>query len=111
MPRSTGRQLARDLATVDSASGGRLDIGLGSVYVEQDFTGSGVPFPTARQRVDLLTEHVATIREWLSSPDYAPAPTQSPPPIMVAGIGDRLLSMAAQNVDIVAIAAQGPESE
>jgi probable F420-dependent oxidoreductase len=103
--------LARDLATVDSASGGRLDIGLGSGYVEQDFTGSGVPFPTARQRVDLLTEHVATIRELLSSPDYAPAPVQSPPPIMVAGIGDRLLSMAAQNVDIVAIAAQGPESE
>jgi probable F420-dependent oxidoreductase len=103
--------LARDLATLDSASGGRLDIGLGSGYVEQDFTGSGLPFPTGRQRVDLLTEHVATIRELLSSPDYVPAPVQSPPPIMVAGIGDRLLSMAAQNVDIVAIAAQGPESE
>ena len=103
--------LARDLATVDGATGGRLDIGLGTGYVEQDFTGSGLPFPTGRQRVEILTEHVRTIRELLSSPDYAPAPVQSPPPIMVAGIGDKLLAMAAQNVDIIAIAAQGAESE
>src|SRR5271169_1942993 len=77
--------LARDLATVDAASGGRLDVALGTGYVEEDFTGSGLPFPTGRQRVDLLTEHVLTIRELLSSPDYIPAPVQSPPPIMVAG--------------------------
>jgi probable F420-dependent oxidoreductase len=103
--------LARDLATVDAASGGRLDIGLGSGYVEEDFTGSGLSFPTGRQRLEMLTEHVRTIRELLSSPDYKPAPVQSPPPIMVAGIGDKLLAMAAQNVDIIAVAAQGAESE
>ena len=39
--------LARDLATVDAASGGRLEIGLGSGYVEGDFAGAGVPFPSA----------------------------------------------------------------
>jgi probable F420-dependent oxidoreductase len=103
--------LARDLATVDAATGGRLDIGLGTGYVEEDFTGSGLPFPSGRQRVEILTEHVRTIRELLSSPDYKPAPVQSPPPILVAGIGDKLLAMAAQNVDIIAIAAQGAESE
>ena len=103
--------LARDLATVDAASGGRLDIALGTGYVEEDFSGSGLPFPTGRQRVDLLTEHVLTIRELLSSPDYRPAPVQSPPPIMVAGIGDRLLSMAAEHADTIAIAAQGTETE
>jgi probable F420-dependent oxidoreductase len=103
--------LARDLATVDWATGGRLEIGLGTGYVEHDFIGSGIPFPTGKQRVELLTEHVRTIRESLSSPDYAPAPAQTPPPILVAGIGDKLLSMAAQNVDIIAIAAQAAESE
>jgi probable F420-dependent oxidoreductase len=103
--------LARDLATVDAASSGRLDIGLGTGYVEEDFTGAGLPFPTGRQRVDLLTEHVLTIRELLSSPNYVPAPVQSPPPIMVAGIGNRLLSMAAQHADTIAIAAQGAETE
>jgi alkanesulfonate monooxygenase SsuD/methylene tetrahydromethanopterin reductase-like flavin-dependent oxidoreductase (luciferase family) len=84
---------------------------LGTGYVEEDFSGSGLPFPTGRQRVDLLTEHVLTIRELLSSPDYRPAPVQSPPPIMVAGIGDRLLSMAAEHADTIAIAAQGTDTE
>ena len=99
--------LARDLATVDAASGGRLEIGLGSGYIAADFAGFGLPFPSAGQRVEVLTEHVTTIRHLLSSPDYRPAPVQSPPPIMVAGIGDKMLSMAAQHADIIAIAAQG----
>src|ERR1700749_982244 len=103
--------LARDLATVDAATGGRLDIGLGTGYVEEDFTGSGLPFPPGRQRVELLAEHVSTIRSLLTDPNYKPAPVQSPPPIMVAGIGDKLLAMAAEHVDTIAIAAQGAESE
>jgi probable F420-dependent oxidoreductase len=103
--------LARDLATVDSATGGRLEIGLGTGYVEEDFIGAGLPFPSGRERVELLGEHIRTIRELLSNPDYKPAPVQSPPPILVAGIGNKLLSLAAKNVDIVAIAAQGAESE
>jgi len=103
--------LARDLATVDAASGGRLEIGLGSGYIEADFAGSGMAFPSAGQRVELLTEHVTAIRKLLSSPDYLPAPVQSPPPIMVAGIGDKMLSLAAQHADIIAIAAQGRPDE
>ena len=47
-------QLAWDLATVDAASGGRLDIGLGRGYIEGDFAVAGVPFPSAGQRVELL---------------------------------------------------------
>ena len=46
--------LARDLATVDAASGGRLEIGLGSGYIEGDFAVAGVPFSSAGQRVELL---------------------------------------------------------
>jgi probable F420-dependent oxidoreductase len=103
--------LARDLATVDATSGGRLEIGLGSGYIERDFAGFGVPFPPAGQRVELLGEHLRTIRALLSSPDYAPAPAQSPPPILVAGIGDKMLSLAAQHADIIAIAAQGHKDQ
>ncbi|MFD6162544.1 TIGR03621 family F420-dependent LLM class oxidoreductase [Nocardia sp. NPDC060256] len=99
--------LARDLASVDSATNGRLEIGLGTGYVEEEFTAAGLPFPSARARVDLLTEHVTEIRRLLSSPDYAPAPVQTPPPIMVAGVGDRVLTMAAAQADIVAIATMG----
>jgi alkanesulfonate monooxygenase SsuD/methylene tetrahydromethanopterin reductase-like flavin-dependent oxidoreductase (luciferase family) len=73
--------LVRDLATVDAATGGRLEIGLGSGYVESDFVGFGLPFPSANRRVELLGEHPRTMRTFLSSPDYAPAPAQTPPPI------------------------------
>jgi probable F420-dependent oxidoreductase len=96
--------LARDLASVDSATGGRLEIGLGTGYVEAEFTAAGLPFERGSARVDLLTEHVTEIRRLLSSPDHVPAPVQSPPPIMVAGVGNRLLAMAAQHADIIGIA-------
>jgi probable F420-dependent oxidoreductase len=99
--------LARDLASVDSATNGRLEIGLGAGYVEQEFIAAGLPFPSAGARVDLLTEHVTEIKRLLSSPDHVPAPVQTPPPIMVGGVGDRVLAMAAEHADIVAIATYG----
>ena len=103
--------LARELATVDAATGGRLEIGLGSGYIERDFVGFGLPFPSAGQRVEMLGEHLRTIRSLLSSPDYTPASVQSPPPILVAGIGDKMLSLAAEYADIIAIAAQGHKDQ
>jgi probable F420-dependent oxidoreductase len=96
--------LARDLASVDAATGGRLEIGLGAGYVEEELHAAGLPFPRAGARVDLVTEHAVEIRRLLSSPDYIPAPAQTPPPIMIAGIGDRMLTAAAQHADIVAFA-------
>ncbi len=99
--------LARDLASVDSATGGRLEIGLGTGYVEEEFHAVGLPFPTAGARVDLLIEHAVEIRRSLSGPDYIPAPAQTPPPIMIAGVGDRVLTAAAQHADIVAFPSMG----
>ena len=103
--------LARDLASVDSATGGRLIIALGTGYVEQEFDAAGLPFPGPGQRVRILTEHVTEIRRLLSDPGHIPPPVQTPPPIMVAGAGDKLLTMAAQQADIVAIASMGTEAD
>jgi probable F420-dependent oxidoreductase len=103
--------LARDLASVDSATGGRLIVGLGTGYVESEFEQVGLPFPTASARVKVLTEHVGEIRRLLSDPGHVPPPVQSPPPILVAGVGDKVLAMAAQQADIVAIASMGSEAE
>jgi probable F420-dependent oxidoreductase len=64
--------LARDLASVDSATGGRLIIGLGAGYVEDEFVAAGLPFPSPRERVRLLTEHVTEIRRLLSDPGNIP---------------------------------------
>ena len=70
--------LARDLAAVDSASGGRLIISLGTGYVEQEFFAAGLPFPNPAQRVRTLTEHVTEIRRLLSDPDRHPATGTNP---------------------------------
>lgn len=103
--------LARDLASVDSATGGRLIISLGTGYAEEEFTAAGIAFPSPAARVRLLTDHVTRIRALLSDPAYVPRPIQAPPPIMVAGAGDKLLSMAAKEADIVAIASMGTEDD
>ncbi len=103
--------LARELASVDSATGGRLIIGLGAGYIEAEFGAAGLPFPNGGARVKLLTEHVTEIRRLLSDPGHIPRPVQTPPPIMIAGAGDKLLTMAAQHADIVAIGSLGSEAD
>ena len=53
--------LARDLATLDQFTGGRLEIGLGTGYVEWEFTSTGVPFGSPGARVDRLESAVAMV--------------------------------------------------
>jgi probable F420-dependent oxidoreductase len=102
--------LARDLASVDSATDGRLEIGLGAGYVEAEFVVAGLPFPKPSARLQLLKEHITEIRRQLSDPANTPPSVQKPPPIMVAGMGDRMLAMAAQHADIVAVGGMGGEA-
>jgi probable F420-dependent oxidoreductase len=102
--------LARDLASIDSATGGRLEIGLGAGYVEAEFIAVGLPFATPMQRIRLVKDHIDEIRSRLSDPTYIPPAVQKPPPIMVAGMGNKLLAMAAEYADIVAIGGLGTEA-
>jgi probable F420-dependent oxidoreductase len=84
--------LARDAGEVDQLSGGRLDLGLGAGYVREEFEAAELPYPTARQRVDYL-EHVTTyMKKHLAGV-----------PILIAGNGNRLLTIAAQQADIVGL--------
>src|ERR1700733_12622232 len=103
--------LARELAAVDSATGGRLEIGLGAGYVAEEFATAGLRFPTPAERVQLVDEHVQQIRATFADPDYSPTPVQDAPPIMIGGAGDKMLAMAAEQADIVSILAFGAESE
>src|ERR1700759_5394520 len=48
--------LARDLASVDSATGGRLIVSLGTGYVEEEFVAAGLPFPSPGERGRRLAE-------------------------------------------------------
>lgn len=88
--------LARDAAAVDVISDGRLEVGLGAGYVREEFEAAELPYPSARARVDHL-EHMTTYLK-------KHHPTV---PILVAGNGDRLLTMAARHADMIGLTGAG----
>jgi alkanesulfonate monooxygenase SsuD/methylene tetrahydromethanopterin reductase-like flavin-dependent oxidoreductase (luciferase family) len=54
--------LARELASIDQLSGGRLEVGLGAGYLVEDYRGSGITMEPPRVRVERLIEYVAVLR-------------------------------------------------
>lgn len=96
--------LARDIATVDQLSGGRVELGLGAGYVKDEFDAAGIPFPGGRRRVELVAETAATLRRLYADPGYQPRPAQAGgPPLLIAGWGDRMLRVAAEHADVIAL--------
>jgi probable F420-dependent oxidoreductase len=89
--------LARDAAAVDQLSDGRLELGLGAGYVREEFEAAELPYPTAGQRVDYL-EHVTTYLK----------KHHAKVPILIAGNGNRLLTVAAQQADIIGLTGASP---
>jgi probable F420-dependent oxidoreductase len=89
--------LARDVAAVDLLSDGRLEVGLGAGYVREEFEAAELPYPSAGRRVDYL-EHVTTYLK-----KHHPSV-----PILIAGNGDRLLTLAARHADIVGLTGANP---
>jgi probable F420-dependent oxidoreductase len=83
--------LARDVAETDRLLGGRLELGLGAGYNPAEFEAAGLPFPSAGKRIDHLAHTVTELRQQVD-----PMPT-----LMLAGNGDRMLRLAAQEADIV----------
>ncbi|MGW4367154.1 TIGR03621 family F420-dependent LLM class oxidoreductase [Nocardia takedensis] len=95
--------LAREVATADQFTDGRVELGLGAGYVKAEFEAAGIAFESGGRRVDHLGTTVATLRRLFADPDHQPRTVQRPgPPLLVAGWGDRLLSIAAEHADIVA---------
>ncbi|MFD0799891.1 TIGR03621 family F420-dependent LLM class oxidoreductase [Streptomonospora algeriensis] len=93
--------MARDIATADILLDGRLELGLGTGYVEQEFTAAGVPFGTAGYRVGRLESAVAQL-EGLFADEGSPQPVQRPrPPLAIGGHGRRVLRLAARNAEVV----------
>lgn len=94
--------LANAVATADHISGGRIELGLGSGWMEREHEAFGFPFPRPRVRQQMLAEQVEIVhRLWtedrvtfkgshytLESAPGRPRPVQSPhPPIIVGGSG------------------------
>ena len=116
--------LAKMAATLDVISEGRLDLGLGAGWFEQEYRAYGIPFPRIGERIDQLAEGVEIIRRMWTEPrptyrgrHYAvdgaicdPPPVQRPhPPIWIGGEGDRVHRLAARAADGVNVRWWGPE--
>ncbi|MFF0447302.1 TIGR03621 family F420-dependent LLM class oxidoreductase [Streptomyces sp. NPDC004609] len=98
--------LAREIATTDALTGGRLEIGVGAGYVKEEHDRAGLDFPGPGGRVDRLRHTVEELIRLLEDAEHLPRPAQRPrPPLLIGGNGDRVLKLAADHADIVAFSA------
>jgi len=111
--------LAKEAATLDLLSGGRLELGLGAGWMRSDYEESGIAYDPPGRRVDRFAEGVAVIAGLLESDEpfsfsgthytvtghsLQPRPVQRPrPPLILGGGGRRVLTLAGQWGDIVSI--------
>lgn len=110
--------LAKETATLDLLSDGRLELGIGAGWLRSEYEATGIPFDRAGIRIDRLAEAIPLIKRlWtedavsfqgrfyqVSDLTLLPRPVQTPhPPVLVGGGGQRILSLAAQHADIVAL--------
>jgi probable F420-dependent oxidoreductase len=110
--------VAKDAATLDVMSDGRLEFGLGAGWMTADYEALGLPYDGHGVRIDRLAEALAVVKgAWgdgsfdlagehyrISGYDGLPKPLQQPrPPILVGGGGPKLLRLAGREADIVGI--------
>jgi probable F420-dependent oxidoreductase len=110
--------LAKELATIDHLSGGRVEVGLGAGWMAPDYEQAGMPFDAPGVRVSRLEEATTIVKALfaggpvtvhgdhyrVTGHELYPPPVQDPrPPIMIAGGGPRMLKFAAREADIVGI--------
>ena len=109
--------LAKELATIDVLSGGRLEIGIGAGWMISDYEQSGIPYDRPGVRIDRFVEGLHVIRRamapgafsfegmhyTISGYDGLPKPVQQRPPVLIGGGGPRMLRVAAREADIVGI--------
>jgi probable F420-dependent oxidoreductase len=116
--------LAREVATVDLLTGGRLELGLGAGHMKWEYDAAGIPWPAFAERAARLAATLDEMERVFAAeegyPEGAPGreffglPVQAPvqrradrrpgPPLIIGGTGDRILALAARRADTVALA-------
>ncbi|HSO95849.1 MAG TPA: TIGR03621 family F420-dependent LLM class oxidoreductase [Acidimicrobiia bacterium] len=110
--------LAKELATLDRATGGRLEVGIGAEWKRTDYDEAGIPYDRPGVRIERMAEALTVMRAlWASEEPVVfegthyriqgavgtPRPTQVSPPVCIGGGGRRILSLAARAADIVSV--------
>ena len=93
--------LAREVATCDQLTGGRLELGLGAGYVKGEHDAAGLPFASPAGRVDHLEHTVKEVKRLLADPGQQPRPLQEKVPVVIGGNGGRVLRLAAREADVM----------
>ena len=110
--------LAKEFATLDVLSGGRVEIGLGAGWMLSDYEQSGMPYESPGVRISRLKEALKLIKGLfadgsfsfsgqhynITNHDGTPKPVQKPhPPFLIGGGGKRVLTLAAREADIIGV--------
>jgi len=97
--------LAKIVATSDHISGGRVELGIGAGWMEEEYAAYGFPFPPVRTRLSQLEESLEIITQLFSAgrtgyagthyrfedTPFEPKPLQRPLPITIGGAGPKIL--------------------
>ncbi|MDQ3985670.1 MAG: TIGR03560 family F420-dependent LLM class oxidoreductase [Actinomycetota bacterium] len=108
--------LAAQAVTVDHVSNGRLELGIGAAWFEDEHRELGIEFPSAGQRGRRLEEAVQVIKKLMTEPGgsfdgryyqlrearYRPPPVQEPhPPIWIGAAGEKvMLPIVGRHADV-----------
>ncbi len=109
---------AREAATLDVLSDGRLELGLGAGHMQAEYEQAGLGFDPGATRVERLAESVVIVKRLLEGEAVTftgrhyrvtghtvhPRPVQRPrPPIFIGGNAPRVLRVAAREADVVGL--------
>ncbi|HMF83623.1 MAG TPA: TIGR03621 family F420-dependent LLM class oxidoreductase [Acidimicrobiia bacterium] len=108
--------VAKEFATLDLISDGRVEAGIGAGWMRVDYDALGLSYDPAGTRIERLEEAIAVMKgAWgpeafsfagkhyrITNYDGLPKPAQQPhPPIFVGGGGRKLLALAAREADVI----------
>ncbi|MCX5042240.1 LLM class F420-dependent oxidoreductase [Aldersonia sp. NBC_00410] len=110
--------LAKDAATIDVLSKGRLELGIGAGWMKEEFDKAGIAYDRPGLRIEKLDEALTILDVLLRGQECnfegkhyqirglkgSPRPRQGPrPPLAVGGGGPKMLALAAKHADIVSV--------
>ncbi len=113
--------LAREAATLDIVSGGRLELGIGAGWMKSDYSQLGIPYDEPKVRIDRMVEAIPIVKRLLAGErvdhegthyrirgaHIGAPPVQRPhPPLVIGGGGPRMMRIAAREADIVSFIPQ-----